>query len=482
MKKIISVIFLLILINSIVVLLSLSQKETLNIAVVCPLKNEPDGQAMLMGINLHVDKINKQGGINGRQVKLYIYDDQNDPGTAKKIAAEIEVENKALIVIGHFYSDTSRTAGKIYKANEIPAITGSAVGKDVTFGNDWYFRTIPNSIIQGGFIANYINKVLNKDSVSLIFSKDDYGTSLAKAFEETSENLGIEIKGKWEFDTESENWKEQAKKIADELKAAGDQSPIFLATDVFEGADIAAALKDLGKKRIVVGSDAFSDPLFLETINEYPMEQSTPGYYTDGIFCSSSFMPETGMTEGLAFISDFFEKYDEVPGWVNACYHDAVHVALEAIKNAGIKGKGHIREDRRNIRKALENFYSEKNAVRGVTGYIYFDEHGDLKRPYAMGFYERQKLLPALSQYSQISAIDSIDNVPQKVLDSELIVIDGIFMYNINVVYAGIDIIEVSVNRSEYTADFYLWFLYAGDFDDTNIEFRNSVHPVKLEV
>ncbi len=480
MKKILSVIFLLILINATIFLSSLFQKEAAYIAVVCPVKDKPDGQAILMGINLYLDKINKQGGIGGREIKLNIYDDNNDPEIAENVASEIENRNEALIVLGHLYSGPSRAAGEVYKRNEIPVITGSAVAQNVTLGNDWYFRTIPNNTIQGGFIANYIYKVLNKDSVNIIFSKGDYGTTLAKAFEKASENLGIEINRKWEFDTDSKNWNDQAKKIADELKAADDQASVFLSTDVFEGAEIAAALKYLGKNLTVIGSDAFSDPLFLEAINEFPMEKSSPGYYSDGIYCSSAFMPEIGMTEAVPFAQEFFEKYNEVPGWLNACYYDAVYVAIEAIKKAGIKGKGHIREDRENIRNALKNFYSEENAVRGVSGYIYFDENGDLKRPYSMGIYKNQKVLPMFSQYSQISDIDNIDNIPQKILNREIIVVDGIFMRSVRVVYAGMDIIEVSVKRSEYTADFYLWFRYSGDFDDTNIEFINPVNPVKL--
>ena len=59
--------------------------DTLQIAVIGPMsgKDHEGGQAMLDGVNLYVDEVNKNGGINGRKLEVIAYDDQNDKVMAK---------------------------------------------------------------------------------------------------------------------------------------------------------------------------------------------------------------------------------------------------------------------------------------------------------------------------------------------------------------------------------------------------------------
>jgi len=53
------------------------------------------GKEILSGINLYIDELNSNGGINGRKVTLDVYDDKGDRNTAIKVAMEIAKQNKA---------------------------------------------------------------------------------------------------------------------------------------------------------------------------------------------------------------------------------------------------------------------------------------------------------------------------------------------------------------------------------------------------
>ena len=90
------------------------------------------GQGMLSGIRLYLDQLNRNGGINGRKVRLDVYDDKGDRDTAIKIAMEITKRNKALVVLGHYFSECSLAASKVYLKARIPAITGSATAEKIT--------------------------------------------------------------------------------------------------------------------------------------------------------------------------------------------------------------------------------------------------------------------------------------------------------------------------------------------------------------
>ena len=140
-----------------------ADSDTLQIAVIGPMsgKDQQGGQAMLDGVNLYVEEVNKSGGINGRALEVIAYDDQNDKVMARNRAMEIAKDSKTLVVIGHYYSSISLEAGKIYKEFGIPAVTASATAPGVTEGNEWYFRVVPDTNLQGKFSALYIKNISN---------------------------------------------------------------------------------------------------------------------------------------------------------------------------------------------------------------------------------------------------------------------------------------------------------------------------------
>ncbi len=111
-----------------------AENDPLQIAVIGPMsgKDQQGGQAMLDGVNLYVEEVNRSGGINGRTLEVIAYDDQNDKVTARKRALEIAKDSKALVVIGHYYSSISLEGGKIYKDYGIAAVTASATAPEVS--------------------------------------------------------------------------------------------------------------------------------------------------------------------------------------------------------------------------------------------------------------------------------------------------------------------------------------------------------------
>ena len=126
---------------------------------------------------LSVEEVHKEYQPQDSAV-AFMCDDQNDPQVAVEVAHKI-VESNALAVIGHYSSDTALAAGKIYQAYGIPAVTGSATADEVTTWNNWYFRTVFSNSNQGLSIANYINKILERSRISIVYSTDSYGSTLA---------------------------------------------------------------------------------------------------------------------------------------------------------------------------------------------------------------------------------------------------------------------------------------------------------------
>ncbi len=464
-------------------------KQAVYIAIIGPMsgKDKKDGELMLKGAKLYFDKIKETGRFKDKKIELLVYDD-TDKQSAVKIASQIAEEEKVLLVIGHYTSTNSTVAGMIYQKNGIPAITASATSETVTKDNGWYFRIIPGKRFMRSFIANYMKNALNRTSASIIYDIGVYYSYLARGFETTALELGIDIRNRWEYDSNAEDANYQLVNIIGRLRSAAEPGMIFCASPSADGVRLLTSSRYPGNDYAVVGPDAFSTPFFINKFNDYPRERLSPGYYSDGIYAVAPFfahMADKGPAS--SFRDEYLKKYKNEPFWLAACYYDATLVALKAIERAEIQGQD-ILKDRKRVRDALFKFNSYGSSLKGVTGDIYFDADGNATRALAMGFWHKQKLIPAYMQYHEKHPLPDVkEDNEQATEDTEMpegeIKIDDLIMAETRVVYSGIDINEIrnlNPDKGTYTADFYLWFRFRGEFDDTRIIFMNSVNPIRL--
>ena len=276
--------------------------------------------------------------------------------------------------------------------------------------------------------------------------------------------------------------------------ALEDPGVIYLATHVEEGVQIITSLKDADQIYPIVVSSAMSRNFFNE-LKPYVKEWEKPGYYSDDIYFVSPFMLALSGVNGFQFAQNFFEKYQEKPGAVSACYYDATRFLVQAMKTGGIHGKKHIRQDRRAIRDSLAGFYNQDNALEGITGLLWFDKTGGVKLGYAVGQWRKQKVAPAFLQYDQ--HIGNIENVLEGYLDGKVILTDNLIMSSTQIVHIGVEQFELTnINKkySEFTASFQLTFSYPAYFDKvphpsvlSPLEFSNALtlvtsnKPIKEE-
>lgn len=504
MKKIIFIIVMILTLNTAAILLFLPAspfyilKQTVYIALAGPVNgaDKENGEAMRRGAEMCLDTVRNSGRFKNKKIRILVYNDRNKR-TAISIASRIADEAKAIIVLGHFDSESSLAAGSIYKKNGIPAITASATSEELTHGNEWYFRVVPGEHLISDYVAYGVRNLMGSTSSSILYDKNEYEGPLKMRYEAISSELGIRIRNKWEFDSSSDNLEHRLYNIIGELGSVDDPGTIYCATRVAEGVRFLSSCRYPGTDYSVAGRDSFATPSFISRFNDYPYEKENPGYYTDGIYAVSPFISYLADGEDArAFCREFVRKYGKEPSWVAACYYDAMRVALSAVERAEIQGQD-IREDRRRVRKALAAFNEPDIAVRGITGNIYFDKEGNLNRTLFFGTWNRHRFLPAFSQYQALvpnppkdgntgkeKAYAEEAGADSKEAEKEMIEIQGKAVTCLRVVYAGIYMNKICIKdreKSVFEADFYLWFRFNGSFDDTRIRFDDALEPVILE-
>lgn len=471
---------------------SSDSKDIIRIAFVGPLSGATSGEGNFLAkaVQLYLDGINSKGGIGGKQIILDKYDDQNDSKIATERAKEIAKSN-AVGVIGHYYSGPSIAGGEIYKQYGIPAITPSATSVALTQSNEWYFRTVFNDDSQGRFLANYIKKVLQKNSVVVIQHNGSYGKGLATVFQDTAQNLGMNVK-QYQFDsfkkdTPSEKLESSLNQIqaaVNEIKTQAPDTFIFLAMFANEGAQVVRALKDSSIKNPIVVPAAFSSG-FVDEFNELPKEKMSRGYYTDDIYISTPLIFDTANSQAQKFKQDYDKQYKENADVRAAFAYDAAMLLVKAIEEKHVQGKlSSLQEDRQKIRDYLASLRDIKDAIEGTTGFNYFDDRGNAQKPVVIGQFKNKNVISALTQLQPLRNFNEISSLEHAVQDGSVLEIDNRYMYKTNVVYVGIKINEISeldVKNLSYLFDFNLWFRFSEEINPENIQFYNAVDTILLK-
>jgi branched-chain amino acid transport system substrate-binding protein len=408
------------------------------------------------------------------------------PETRATTAANKVVDHpqKPLIVIGHRFSSVSTFAGPIYKENKIPAITASAPSPSVTEDNEWYFRVIIENNRQGHFVAHYIKEILKYETMTVIYQDSEYGRTLGKAAVEQAQKLGMNLPHPDGYGYQSEGLTEEERfsqlpSIVDEVLSLEDPGMIVLAVGDGDGAILVNEIRKKKPKQPIL--EGLITQRFDDDFRE--LSGANRSKYLENLWTTQHLIYDTGNILAQEFKKNYEAKFSDEPDAAAAAYYDAAMVAVKAIMDSGVAGSN-TTEDRNNIRKELSKYTSLDPDLRGTTGYIYFDpETRSAIKPVPIGIYDNGVLISAPIQLQAIPNIELIRDRASEIRKGNVFEIDGVNFYKTQVVYTGIDLNEISnldMKSSTFTADFYIWFRYNGEFDESKIEFVNATSPVNL--
>jgi branched-chain amino acid transport system substrate-binding protein len=144
-----------------------------------------------------VDKINKEGGVNGKNIKLIIGDTEGDPAKAVNIAKKFIYKDKVAAIIGPTRTGTGMAVKKIIHGGKIPAFM-TVGGDPVIMGGpklgpfDWVFKSPQRSSVAVKRLYMYLKeKGLTK--VALLTASDGFGKDGTRWLTKLAPEFGLEI-------------------------------------------------------------------------------------------------------------------------------------------------------------------------------------------------------------------------------------------------------------------------------------------------
>ena len=126
------------------------------------------GTQMVQGVQAAVDQLNSTGGVEGELLEIITADDACDNRKAE-IAAENLVQKNVSVVIGHYCSNPSLAAAKIYEAAGIPMIAPVASLPALTdAGLSNVIRLVARDDTQGRYAANRMKIDYAADRIAVV--------------------------------------------------------------------------------------------------------------------------------------------------------------------------------------------------------------------------------------------------------------------------------------------------------------------------
>ncbi|MBF0449647.1 MAG: mechanosensitive ion channel [Candidatus Magnetomorum sp.] len=437
--------------------------ETVHIAVVSPLSgpDSVDGQSMVQAVELCIKKYHHRED-NRKRIVLDIYDDQNIPARAREIAAKISNTN-AVAVIGHHLSACSLAASPIYLTHKIPVLTPSSTHMDVTRKNPWFFRTIFNDQSQSTYLSQYIQSICQYKQAILIHDNTDYGKDVAQYFATSFQLNGgkLVVQATVQPGLSSE----QNKQLNQQIKLTDSKIPIVLSSHLDVGLGILQLLRKTYPEHPFFLPDIFYAKRFIDALVQ--LEKKDPLFNTKNIYVISPLFFQTANKTAHDFYAAYQEQYQSQPDWVAAYSYDTALALLESIDRQDLHVQSHdIQKARKTIKDELNRMNHPARGILGVTGWIYFDEHGDTDRQLTLGKYYQSNIMPAMRQPMSAQWTDETIQQNSQVEEESRIMFNGTEMILANMVYTRVSIKyvrNINIERSTATLDFNISFHYTDE-------------------
>ncbi len=327
--------------------------STFKIGIVLPVTGPAAeaGRYALNGAKLAIEGVNKAGGILGKPIELLTEDDQTtNPGAVlafSKLASQPDI----VAFLGSIRSTQNHAmAPDILKLGK-PVMFGGTDPVLTHMGNPWLFRCRPNDIYSARVISEYGVTTLAKKKWAVIHSTDAFGTSGAKALNESLQKAGATVA----LDQGYTNQSQDFTPVVLAIKQSG--ADVIGSYFTFENdlGIFARQLRQLGVNAPWVGSPSI--------VNVTAMKLGGPALY--GTYGVADYAEDAGPSS-KAFGDTYRAAYKVAPDNQSSWPFDGINVLALAVNKAG-------KTDPQAIREAILAI----RGFKGAEGEYNFDQNGD---------------------------------------------------------------------------------------------------------
>lgn len=307
-------------------------KDNILIGAIYPMTGDlaDSGKTMQQGIDMAVEEINEDGGVDGRKVEVIYGDSQGDSATGMSEAERLITQKKVDMLMGCYQSGVTVTVAQIAEQYQVPLITANATSDALTSnGYEYFFRLAPTNMM---FVRDMIQYLVDESeknssfagkSVAVFADNSEVGQQTCEWAKYWAGENGIEYKGQITYTS-------GAADLSSEVLELKSMNPDVVIADCYVSDAIlfTNTLKEQSYEppMIICKGNGFTESAYLESA----------GANANGFVVATEFVVGT---KGEDVCATYKEKYNEDFNGHSAEAYTTASVLMDAFKNISDAGE-----------------------------------------------------------------------------------------------------------------------------------------------
>lgn len=308
------------------------------------------------GVNLALERINDQGGIGGRKLRLLAKDDENNAQKARQADRDL-IASGAVAIIGHMTSGQSLAALPIARKANVPLISPTTSSPLLSGKKDMFFRVHASSDRIAKALVRFARRELGISRMNTARDNDNraYTRLFTRDFVRSFEKHQGTVPQQCTFSSSGPtNWSGVVQCL--ERK---DPQGIMLVASALDTADLIGAMSERSLQVPVLCSGwAATRSLILHG-----------GETVEDLYLGLSGHADRGNPKYKSFVRSYRNRFGEKPSFPAIQGYIAARVLARALESTG--------GSRKNLPQAL----TEIEDMQTLHGPLSLDRYGDVNMP-----------------------------------------------------------------------------------------------------
>jgi branched-chain amino acid transport system substrate-binding protein len=303
---------------------SIWAQDTVKVGIVLPLTGDQAkfGEIEKFSFDMALEEINAKGGINGKKLELVVEDDTGRPEVGRSVVEKLITKDKVVMLGGGYSSSVTYAVAGVAQQNQVPFLVNTGSADKITQSKwDYVFRLNPPVSEYAGAIESLLKDVIKPETVAILHENSLFGTSGAKEFEKSCEELGFKVLMKEGYEHGGIDFKPVLVKVKE-----ANPDIVYMVSYVMDASLLMKQAKELKltPKLFIGGGAGF-------TLPEFAQNAGVASEYVLSATLWHEILPYPG---AMDYFKKFQAKYNKDTEYHGAEAYAAAFVIADALKRA----------------------------------------------------------------------------------------------------------------------------------------------------
>ena len=308
-------------------------------------KKYPYAEMMKNSFEMAAERINAEGGIKGRPLKLVYADDQGKKEPGEAAIRQLVKKDKAVMIVGAYQSSNALFMALAAERLNIPILVSTAADDRVTQRKlENVFRLNPPAREYAAGLQQFFTDVVKPGSMAIVYENSPYGTGGAMQMMWFCREQEIDLRAIVPYHREKASYKSTGTAYFKRLLkpiAAEPPDVIYMVSYLNDAAMLVKLIDEMKIDSLLTGgAGGFTHQKFIDL----------SGKTGESLITAALWCPKLRYPGARAYYEDYIARYKVPPDYHGAEAYSALLVAADALKRTDSLRPAEIRAALNNCR------------------------------------------------------------------------------------------------------------------------------------